>query len=264
MNSADEITASSRSARTTGLLNRVISLRVIAPLALLALILAFFNKMAFSNLILARGDTFLYFYPYWQAAADALRSGRIPLWNPDIFMGAPFVANSQVGFFYPLNWPVWLLFRTPYAVSASILIHLAIAGGGAYLAGRRTLALARPAALFSAALFALGGYLTAQVEHVNQFQGLAWLPWFFAALAPLGVPRNAPPARREFARVVLAVGSLFALQLLAGHTQTAFISGVAVSLWMGVYALLDLSGLLRPDRSGIFSRSILVLVGGVG
>ena len=87
------------------------------PGALAALILLFFNKMAFSNLILARGDTFLYFYPYWQVAADALRDGRVPLWNPDIFMGAPFLANSQVGFFYPFNWPVWLLLPTPYAVS---------------------------------------------------------------------------------------------------------------------------------------------------
>ena len=80
-------------------------------------------------------------------------------------MGAPFLANSQAGFFYPLNWPLWLLFRVPHAVSATIVLHIIIAGVGTYLAGRRTLALARPAALFGAVLFALGGYLTAQVEH---------------------------------------------------------------------------------------------------
>ncbi len=71
--------------------------------ALIGLVALFFNRLAFSNLILARGDTFLYFYPYWSAAAAALRAGRVPLWNPDLFMGAPFLANSQVGFFYPLN-----------------------------------------------------------------------------------------------------------------------------------------------------------------
>ena len=124
--------------------------------ALMGLVALFFNRLTFSNLILARGDTFLYFYPYWSAAADALRAGRVPLWNPDIFMGAPLLANSQAGFFYPLNWPVWLLLRTPYAVSATIVLHVVIAGAGAYLAGRRTLALARPAALLGAALFALG------------------------------------------------------------------------------------------------------------
>jgi hypothetical protein len=147
------------------------------------LLLLFFRKMAFSNLILARGDTFLYFYPYWQAAAEALSDGRLPLWNPHLFMGAPFLANSQVGFFYPLNWPLWLLLPTPYAVSGSILLHLLIAGMGTYLAGRRWLGLERWPALLTAVLFGLGGYLTAQVEHVNQLQGLAWLPWFLVVIS---------------------------------------------------------------------------------
>ena len=138
--------------------------------------------MAFSNLILARGDTFLYFYPYWHAAADALQNGRIPLWNPDIFMGSPLLANSQMGFFYPLNWPVWLLFDTPYAGNASILLHIGIAGLGAYFAAKKVLGLGRWASLVTAVLFALGGYLTAQVEHINQAQGLAWLPWYLVVV----------------------------------------------------------------------------------
>jgi hypothetical protein len=94
----------------------------VAPIALLIVaVTVFFNKMVFSNLVLARGDVFLYFFPYWQAAADALRIGRIPLWNPNLFMGVPFVANSQSGFFYPLNWPLWLSLPTHYAINATIL-----------------------------------------------------------------------------------------------------------------------------------------------
>ncbi len=194
--------------------------------ALPGLILLFFSKMAFSNLILARGDVFLYFYPYWQAASEALRNGRIPLWNPHLFMGAPLLANSQVGFFYPLNWPLWLLFSPPVAVKVAILLHLLLAGVGAYLAARRALGLGREGATVTAVLFALSGYLTAQVEHVNQLQGLAWLPWYLAAL-PL----------RQPARRICALAALFALQLLAGHTQTAFISGVGVGLWLAVQAV---------------------------
>ncbi len=229
------------------------------PLLLAGLIALFFNKMAFSNLILARGDTFLYFYPYWQAAADALRSGRVPLWNPDIFLGAPFLANSQAGFFYPLNWPLWLLLPTPYAVNASILLHVAIAGMGTYWAGRLTLALGRWAALLAAVLFALGGYLTAQVEHINQLQGLAWLPWFFVALSPLAAPGRPRPTGREMVPSIAAGGVLFALQLLAGHTQTAFISGVAVTLWLLVHLLRGVEG---TDKSRALLRMVVIL--GVG
>ncbi|WP_374688693.1 hypothetical protein [Promineifilum sp.] len=231
---------------------------VLLPVALTAL---FFHRLTFTNLILARGDTFLYFYPYWQAAADALRAGRIPLWNPDIFMGAPFLANSQAGFFYPLNWPVWLLWRTPYAVSAAILLHVTIAGWGTYLAARRALGLERTAALFAAALFALGGYLTSQVEHVNQLQGLAWLPWYFAALGSwareAGREAGEPGRAQELLLPILAVGALLALQLLAGHTQTAFISGVSVAIWL----VANLSGLGRPDRSRV-ARAAVVLAAG--
>ena len=224
-------------------------LRRLPPLLWLPVLLAiFFNKMAFSNLILARGDTFLYFYPYWDAAAEALRNGRIPLWNPHLFMGAPFLANSQVGFFYPLNWPVWLLLPTPYAVSASILLHLFIAGVGAYLAGRQTLGLGRWGGLVTAVLFALGGYLTAQVEHINQLQGLAWMPWFLWVAARV--------FRSKLGNRWVLVGQgavgfalLFSLQLLAGHTQTSFITGVMLIVWGAAHWLEK--WLLRDSPHGL-------------
>lgn len=231
-----------------------------AAALLLGLVALFFQRMAFSNLILGRGDTLLYFYPYWHAAAAALWAGRVPLWNPDIFMGVPFLANSQAGFFYPLNWPMWLLLPTPYAVSAAILLHVALAGAGAYLAGRRTLALERPAALFAAALFALGGYLTAQVEHVNQLQALAWLPWLFAALGPWA--DDATVRGRSAWRTALALAILFALQLLAGHAQTVFISGVAVAVWLAAWLWPQWR---RQGRAGWrrVARPVGALAGGV-
>lgn len=224
-------------------------LKRLPPLVWLPVLLAiFFNKMAFSNLILARGDTFLYFYPYWDATANALRNGRIPLWNPHLFMGAPFLANSQVGFFYPLNWPVWLLLPTPYAVSASILLHLLIAGVGAYLAGRRTLGLGRWGGLVTAVLFALGGYLTAQVEHINQLQGLAWMPWFLWVAAT--VFRSKTGNRWVLVgRGVVGFALLFSLQLLAGHTQTSFITGVMLIVWGAAHWLEK--WLLRDSPHGL-------------
>jgi hypothetical protein len=212
------------------------------PLILLPLlILLFLHRLAFGNLILARGDTFLYFYPYWEAAVDALSNGRLPHWNPYLFMGAPLLANSQAGFFYPLNWPLWLWFPIPYAVSATILLHLTIAGWGTYLAGRRLFDISRGGAFLAALLFALGGYLTAQVEHVNQLQGLAWLPWFLVALSP-----GLVLWQRSF---LLAL--FFSLQLVAGHTQTSFITGVGVGIWLlgqGVYLRLR-----RVERGALWS-----------
>jgi hypothetical protein len=47
---------------------------VLALLVLLALVLVFFWKLAFTNLIVARGDIFYYFYPYRDFAAQAVRA----------------------------------------------------------------------------------------------------------------------------------------------------------------------------------------------
>lgn len=209
---------------------------IVALAALLALVLAFFWKMAFTDLILPRGDAFTYFYPYWAARSAALRVLRLPLWNPDLFMGAPFLANSQAGVFYPLNWPLsWL--SAPAAVKAAAVLHAALAAAGMYLFARRGLRLTILGATLAAAIFALGGYYTSQVEHINQFQGLAWLPWLFWLW---GEATSGRPW------LSLLVGGGFALQLLAGHTQTVFVSGVA----LGVWALWHTIGLWRRGERG--------------
>jgi hypothetical protein len=188
---------------------------LIAILLLCAVIALFFWKLLFTNLILARGDTFLYIYPYWTAAREALCDGRLPLWNPDLFMGAPFLANSQAGVLYPLNWLLWLGFDTPTAASLAIVLHLWLAAGLTYGFARSGLGLHRPPAWTAAVLYALGGYLTAQAEHVNQLQGLAWLPAVFWLLA-CGKRPTRP----------LLLGVILAVQVLAGHTQAVFITGV--------------------------------------
>ena len=121
---------------------------------------------------------FLYFYPNWNYAADAVRHGHLPLWNPYLFMGVPFLANSQTGVLYPLNLALaWL--PTTRAINLTIILHVWLAGAGAYIFARRSLGLSRLAAWLGAVTFALGGYLGAQVEHVNQLQALAWLPFLF-------------------------------------------------------------------------------------
>ena len=89
--------------------------RIIPVLLLIALTLLFFWKLAFTDMILARGDTYAYFYPYWDARNGAFRAGELPLWTPDIFMGAPLLANPQLGTFYPPNW-LTIPFRAPDAI----------------------------------------------------------------------------------------------------------------------------------------------------
>ncbi len=190
--------------------------------------------MSFTNLIFARGDTFYYFYPYWEHRARALLSGEIPLWNPYLFMGAPFLANSQAGVLYPFNWPL-AFFNTPQAVKISTLVHLSIAACGTFVFARRVFKYPAIAAGISALTFTLSGHLTTKVEQVNQAQGLAWLPWLvFAAHA--SVTADTLPKRL---RAGAGFAGVLAMQLLAGHTQSMYISLFGAGLWVATFLISD-------------------------
>ena len=208
----------------------------VALAALAAVTLTFFYKIALTNRVLVGLDLFSYFYPYRDYVSEALRAGRLPLWNPYLFMGAPLLANSQAAVLYPLNWPLlWL--SPPGQVAWSIVVHVWLAGAGLYLFARHAVRLGRWASLAAALIFALGGFLGAQVEHVNQLNASAWLPWLLLCVEAVAVPG------RRAARLWLAIlagGLVVALMLLAGHTQAAYIG----LLGAAVYALLR--GLGRP------------------
>lgn len=197
---------------------------LLSVLALWVLVLVFFWGIGLAGRVLAGGDVFTYFYPYWAEATRALRAGRLPLWNPYLFMGAPFLANSQIGVFYPLNWPLWLLLPADRSVHLSIVLHLCLAALNTYLWGRASLRMGRLGAGAGGCTYALGGYLGAQVEHVNQLQGLAWLPLMLVLWDRAAKRRS---GRLEFAGLAIIIG----LVLLAGHTQTAFIALVGLAVY---------------------------------
>lgn len=211
--------------------------RIAAFIILVVLTLLFFWKILLTNLILVGVDTFLYFYPYKAYASEALRQGRLPLWNPYLFMGAPLLANSQVGLFYPPNW-LFLWLDAPKQVAWSIGLHIALAGVFMFAFARQSLRLSWGSALVAAILFAFGGYLGAQVEHINQLNAAAWLPLLFL-LYDFGIQQRRQ--RRWFWFLLLAF--VVALTLLAGHAQTVFIS----LFGLGLYALWQGSGERRAE-----------------
>jgi hypothetical protein len=187
-----------------------------------------FRGLIFTDRILGRGDPFTYFGPYWQLRADAFREGRLPLWTPDVFMGAPVLANSQVGVLYPANWLVTGL-DAHVAIKWSLIAHALWAGVGVWALARVAARASFAGAALAGILFIGGGYLGSQTEHINQFQALAWMPWLFVLLH-----LNAGAASTEHRRLSgLLLSAGFAMQVLAGHTQTVVITGVG----LGIYAL---------------------------
>ncbi len=259
---------------------------------LLALTLAFFWKIAFTNLILVGLDVFTYFYPYKAYAAEVVRQGRLPLWNPYLFMGVPFLANAQTALFYPLNFILYWL-PVPKMVSYSIVLHVFLAGLFAYLYARLSLGLGRWGAWLAAVVFALSGFVGAQVEHVNQLNCSVWLPLLFllfdlARGNPWRKPRldvNVQAERAKpyglkpspegalffqhggsapcYAFYVLLAGLVVGLQFTAGHTQLSYITlfalgGYAIFPLLWNNGLAGFSGQKWRELRGKLGRSLLV------
>ena len=207
---------------------RAIAQGVLAWATLAVATLAICWPLGLTNRILAGVDALTYFTPYWAYRMAELRAGHLPLWNPYLFAGVPFLANPQAAVLYPLHWPlIWM--EPSQALIWSALLHVWLAAGFMYTFARRSAGLSSLASWLAGALFGLGGFTLAKIENINQLNGLAWLP---AMLWLFDETRRAAGWRRRV-RWGVALAIVIALQLLAGHTQTAFINLVG----LGVYAV---------------------------
>lgn len=214
--------------------------------------LLFFYHLAFTDMILARGDTYTYFYPYWDARNVALRAGELPLWNPDIFMGVPLLANPQLGTLYPPNW-LTIPFTAPDGIRISILLHIVWGALGTWMLFRRAVSEAWLPAFVAAFTFAFGGYVGGHVEQINQLQGISWLPWLlFLCYALFNSEKRL--------RYALLLAIAWALQLFSGHTQTVFMSGIA----LGILTLFPMIDRLDSWREYMRAKGVhLLMLAGV-
>lgn len=206
--------------------------------AITALVILTFHQLVFSGNILARGDTYSYFYPYWFARDAALSQGQLPLWTPNLFMGAPLLSNPQIGTFYPPNWFSAIFgSQPPEAIKISIVLHVILATLGMYGLARLAGKVDIIPALIAGCVFGLGGFIGAHVEQINQLQGLAWMPWAFL-LYHLGFEKPL--------RYAPLLAMILALQFFSGHTQTVFITGLGLGLYGFSTVLLDIRSVAFP------------------
>jgi len=134
----------------------------------------------------------------------------MPLWNPALFLGAPFQADPQTGLFYPVNL-VYALLPTPAAWGLSFLIRTVLAGLLAALLARR-LGASNLGALTAGVIFAFCGWTTA-FQTRPHLDTVLWLSLVLVAVDRL---ERLP----ERASVALA-GAAFALPVLAGQPESA-------------------------------------------
>ena len=225
----------------------------------LAVLIAYYRQI-FEGLTPAGYDMQTYFFPMRSYAREALLDGRVPLWTPNVFSGAPFVANPQTAVFYVFN--LLLLPLAPAAgLATTVVLHVWIGAVGMALFTRRVLGL-RPAAMVVAALaFALGGAVSAQSGHPNQVATIAWIPYLLWMTDRAVGRHGAALARTGLVVPVLAV--VVALLATAGHPQQAYIA-LATGAAYGLFRLWlrwRAAGDWRPAGRGVLRLGLGLALG---
>ncbi len=196
--------------------------------------------LLFSGKMLYGGDVVSVFHYGRIVIAEALRSGRLPTWDPHVMAGFPLLAGLQGALFYPPTWLCVILSAgTFWTVTA--WLHIVAAGQFARLWLRSGLGTGEGAAVAGAFVYMMSGYILGHLYagHVNYVWAYPWIP---ALLWRLERYAAAPTIRSG---VWLAV--VFAMLFLAGVPQFVFFAGLIVAVRLGYFILADSEG--RRDRA---------------
>jgi len=175
------------------------------------------------------GYDFVRMHAFYKAYfRDALLAGRLPLWNPYVGLGRPFLADIETGTLYPPNLLV-VPFGVNGGVAVLVLLHQALAAYGGVRLGR-TLGATAGASWLVGAGMALASPFTSRLAAgmVPVYFSLCWWP----ALLWLGARLQ----DRWSARAAAGFAAAVAMAVLAGNPPILFVEllGLAVFLVLRV------------------------------
>ena len=162
------------------------------------------------------GDTVGQFFFWREFGFSSLKQGNIPLWNPYVFSGIPFLASPQTALFYPLNL-IFLLFSTSTAINISFILHMWLGGLFLYMY-LRYVNISKLGSIAGAFTFSFSSIVVCRIYagHLSKVCTMIWLPLL---LLMLDISLK---TRRTF--YILLTSVLVSIQFLAGHVQYFYYS----------------------------------------
>jgi hypothetical protein len=116
-----------------------------------------------------------------QFLVDSLKTGEIPLWNPNQFLGEDFIGNPQTLFFSPLFLLLIIvnLILDQFgfgSVDFIQLIHVVFSAIGLFLFLNIS-GISKKGSLIAAFIFMLAGPLASRLQHTPQIVAFSYIPW---------------------------------------------------------------------------------------
>jgi uncharacterized membrane protein YfhO len=221
-------------AHRRGLLRRAYHLDVLAVALLALLTIGFFWRPIFETTAWipagTGGDMASMLYPNYSFIGNSLHNGELPLWNPLLFTGEPFLADIQTGVFYPINLLYWAFFSpvTYQSLEWLVMFHFFLTGLFTYIAviGLATgnqKPIGRLAALAGAVAFMFSDVFITHIGNLNLIAVAAWMPLVFLFF-------HRALAERKFGFGV-AAGVALAIAFFAGHIQPFMYIVIALAIY---------------------------------
>ena len=176
---------------------------------LVFLCLIFFFDVLFLGNVFYAGDNLSINVPSKILFFRMLSQRQLPLWNPFIFSGTPFLADINLGLLSPFN--IFYLFFTPLrALSLSIISGVLFSGVSMYWLGK-SMRLSRFASVITAVIFMFSGSLMTHTMNTAILNTIVWLPLLFTSIKRLIEVKQI--------KYALCSSILLALSFYGGHIQ---------------------------------------------
>jgi hypothetical protein len=193
-------------------------------------------------------DLILENYAWKHFIVESISNRQIPLWNPDLFGGAPFLANGQHSAYYPFSILFYLLPLT-LAYGWFTVSQLFLAGAFMYVF-TRVLGMGRLASLTAAIIYQLSGFYIVSVDFTMIIAAAAWLPLLLVAIELIIQQRSIFGRPSTVPWIVLGAIAL-ACQIMAGHIEITYYT----LLIMALYALWRLVAVARSKMQDAGRKS---------
>jgi len=212
---------------------------IVALFTIFSLVIIFFFRLFWpeSQLIVTpdfgRSDAWHFSFATKFALSQALKEGRLPLWEPRLGGGFPLFAEGQVGALFLPNLILFKIISNPVvAYNATYIALFLILGWGMY-AWLRVIGCSRIASLFGAITIVFSGQTIPRLPHHTLLESLSMTPLILALAHQVLTKKN------------LLWISLFAFalsqQLFTGSPQPVLLT----LLMVGIYAIFSRGSLTK-------------------
>jgi hypothetical protein len=166
-------------------------------------------------------DLYLHYLPQKKLLSQMILNGELPLWNPYLHGGQPFLAEIDFSVLYPSNL-LYLILPVYIAFDADIIGHLIFGAAGAYCLARFS-GLSAWSSAMCGVVFAFCGFSLSIINLMNRMLAHPYLPWLCVFWHRLLVEKKA---------LWFLISVLFStFQIFAGAPEWSLITFLLVFIW---------------------------------